>query len=77
MSEKRRGDATGKVFPDRLLTPDAIANVTVTRTKDPVSVALGSRGGKVRAARLSKSRRSEIARQAAQARWSKEGTRLR
>jgi hypothetical protein len=41
--------------------------------KDPAAVALGRKGGlkggKARAAALSKSRRSEIARGAAKARW--------
>jgi hypothetical protein len=41
--------------------------------KDPAAVALGRRGGlkggKARAAKLSAARRSEIARQAAEARW--------
>lgn len=43
--------------------------------KDPLAVELGRRGGlkggKVRAKRLSKKRRSEIAKKAAQARWGK------
>ena len=41
--------------------------------KDPAAVALGRKGGlkggKARAAKLSKDRRSEIARKAAKARW--------
>ncbi len=44
-------------------------------TKDPERVergkAGGSKGGKLRAERLSPERRSEIARKAAEARWSK------
>jgi len=43
--------------------------------KDPAAVALGRRGGlkggKARAAKLSASQRSDAARRAAQARWSK------
>jgi hypothetical protein len=43
--------------------------------KNPHAVALGrmggSKGGKLRAAKLSPERRSEIARKAVQARWSK------
>jgi hypothetical protein len=43
--------------------------------KNPHAVALGRlgglKGGKARAAKLSKKKRSEIARKAAQARWSK------
>jgi hypothetical protein len=45
-------------------------SVHVSRIKkDPAAVALGRRGGNVRAAALSKSRRREIARQAAETRW--------
>ena len=39
--------------------------------KDPAAKSLGSRGGKARAAALSKERRSEIAKSAAQKRWGK------
>lgn len=38
--------------------------------KDPAAQALGSKGGKKRAERLTAQRRSEIARMAASARWS-------
>jgi hypothetical protein len=37
--------------------------------KDPAAVALGRRGGKARAEALSKKRRTEIARDAAEKRW--------
>jgi hypothetical protein len=44
--------------------------VHITRMKkDPAAVALGRRGGKARAEALSKRRRKEIARQAAETRW--------
>jgi hypothetical protein len=39
--------------------------------KDPAAVALGRRGGHARAQGLSKKRRKEIAKKAAQARWRK------
>ena len=43
--------------------------------KDPAAVALGRKGGKIggpaRAAKLTRERRSEIARRAVQARWAK------
>jgi hypothetical protein len=39
--------------------------------KDPAAVALGKKGGAARAAALSKKRRAEIARKAAEKRWSK------
>jgi len=48
----------------------------VAKKKNPAAVLLGrlggSKGGKIRAARLSPERRSEIARQAVLARWTKE-----
>lgn len=37
--------------------------------KDPAAVALGQKGGKARAARLSKKQRVEIAKRAAMKRW--------
>lgn len=37
--------------------------------KDPTAVALGKKGGKARAAKLSAKKRSEIAKNAAGARW--------
>jgi hypothetical protein len=50
---------------------DVVGNaVDVTRIeKDPAAVALGRRGGNARAMALSKRRRKEIARQAAETRW--------
>jgi hypothetical protein len=40
--------------------------------KDKAAVALGRKGGRARAGSLSKNRRSEIAKQAARKRWSKQ-----
>ena len=37
--------------------------------KDPAAVALGKKGGKARAKKLSPEQRSEIAKKAAKARW--------
>ena len=39
--------------------------------KDPAAKALGAKGGKARAAKLSKEKRAEIARTAAKIRWGK------
>jgi len=52
--------ATGEVEEDTD-KPDA--------GKNPAAVELGRKGGKARAEKLSKKRRSEIARKAAQKRW--------
>lgn len=41
--------------------------------KDPAAKALGAKGGKARARNLNKKQRSEIARNAANARWRKHG----
>ena len=51
---------------------DVIGNaVTTEEGKNAAAVALGRMGGKARAAGLSKKRRKEIAKKAAQSRWSK------
>jgi hypothetical protein len=55
--------ATGEK-PNRDPTPEE-------EGKDPAAAALGRKGGKARAARLGKSRRKEIARKAAAARWNR------
>lgn len=39
--------------------------------RDPAAVALGQRGGKARASKLSREKRAEIAKQAATKRWAK------
>ena len=48
---------------------DDSKNMPDDRGKDPAAMALGRKGGKARAASLSKKRRSEIATRAASARW--------
>ena len=58
-----------------VLAADIVAEATGDSEKNPAAVALGRlgglKGGKARAKKLSKKRRSEIARNAAQARWAK------
>ncbi len=60
-----------------VLAADIVAEATEDSEKNPAAVALGrlggKKGGKARAAKLSKKRRSEIARKAAQARWAFKG----
>jgi hypothetical protein len=53
--------ATGQITED-MPTPES-------EGKDPAAVALGRKGGKARADGLTKKRRREIARKAANARW--------
>ena len=56
--------ATGEK-PNRDPTPEE-------QGKDPAAAALGARGGKARAAKLSAKKRAEIARKAAASRWGKD-----
>jgi hypothetical protein len=58
--------ATGEVADD-VRSPES-------EGKNPAAVALGRMGGKARAANMTKKRRKEIARQAAETRWKNQGT---
>ena len=72
-SSKKPGntDQTATFVPPA--TVQAAESLSSDATKDPAAVALGRKGGlkggKARAASLSKKRRVEIARGAAKARW--------
>ena len=57
--------ATGEITEDLGETEDG---------KDKAAVALGRKGGAARAAKLSKKRKAEIAREAAKKRWGKSGS---
>jgi hypothetical protein len=46
----------------------------LTKAQREIAAMTGKEGGKVRAKKLSKQRRIEIAKAAAQARWRKDGT---
>ena len=67
--------AQAKPLATLTFLPPTLVEQAAAEGKDPLAVELGRRGGlkggKVRAKRLSKKRRSEIARKAAQARWHK------
>lgn len=71
--EKRPADVIGNaVRVMRIATgeePEDYGRSPESEGKDPAAVALGRKGGKARAARMSKRRRKEIARQAAETRW--------
>jgi hypothetical protein len=72
--EKRPADVIGNaVHVMRIATGQIEDRVPSPKDegKDPAAVALGRRGGKARAEGLSKKRRKEIARKAAQQRWRK------
>ena len=55
--------ATGEI-EDKIVTPEA-------EGKDPAAVSMGKRGGKARAEKMTPERRAEIAKKAAEKRWSK------
>jgi hypothetical protein len=56
--------ATGET-PDRDPTPEE-------QGKDPAAAALGRKGGKARAAKMTAEQRAEIAKKAAASRWGKD-----
>jgi len=64
------------VVPDAEATPHAEGEATEKPEKNPAAVALGRlgglKGGKARAQKLTPEERSEIARRAAQARWTQD-----
>jgi hypothetical protein len=67
--EKRPADVIGNaVKVMRIATGEETEELETDRAKS-AAAELGSRGGKARAARLTKDRRSEIARKAAEKRW--------
>ena len=71
--EKRPADVIGAAIkvariatgeePDNIATPES-------EGKDAAAVSMGKRGGAARAAKLTPEKRAEIARKAAQKRWS-------
>jgi hypothetical protein len=69
--QKRPVDVIGNaVKVMRIATGEEGDNI-VDDGKDPAAKSLGSRGGKARAASLSKKERAAIAKKAAAARWQK------
>jgi hypothetical protein len=72
-SSKKPGAGDQTATFDPAVTVEAAESLSTDATKDPAAVALGRKGGlkggKARAASLSKKRRVEIARGAAKARW--------
>ena len=67
--EKRPADVIGAaVKVMRIATGEETEEIAVKSA----AAELGSRGGKARAAKLSKKKRAEIARKAAQSRWNKD-----
>jgi hypothetical protein len=70
--QKRPADVVGAaVKVMRIATGEEPEDFGADDGKDKAAQSLGQRGGRARAAALSKKRRSEIARLAAQKRWIK------
>jgi hypothetical protein len=70
--QKRPADVIGNAIKvARIATGEEEENFPADDGKDKAAQSLGQRGGKARAAALSKKRRSEIARKAAAQRWGK------
>lgn len=69
--EKRPGDVIGAAVKVMKIATGEIDDETTDDGKNKAAVELGRKGGAARAAKLSKKRRSEIAKKAAKTRWSK------
>ena len=67
--EKRPADVIGAAVKVMKIATGEIEEDTDDDGKNPAAVELGRRGGRARATKLSKERRSEIARRAAKSRW--------
>jgi hypothetical protein len=68
--EKRPGDVVGAAVMAAKIATGEIAE-QIEPKNESAAAELGRRGGKARAAKLSKKKRAEIARNAAQKRWGK------
>jgi len=69
--EKRPADVNARAVMIAKIATGEIDDVTTDDGKNAAAVALGRMGGKARAEGLSRKRRKEIARRAAQSRWGK------
>lgn len=70
--EKRPADVIGNaVHVMKIATGEIEEGAPVDDGKDPAAKALGAKGGKARAERMSSERRAEIAKKAALKRWAK------
>ena len=71
--EKRPADVIGAAITVAKIATGEIEEATDDDGKNKAAVELGRKGGAARAAKLSKKRRSEIAKKAAASRWKAEG----
>jgi hypothetical protein len=70
--EKRPADVIGNaIHVMRIATGEIEEGTPPDDGKDPAAVALGRKGGAARAAGMTAKKRSEIAKKAAKARWTK------
>ncbi len=69
--EKRPADVIGTAIRVAKIATGEIEDETTDDGKNKAAQELGRLGGKARAAKLSKKRRAEIAKTAAQKRWEK------
>ncbi len=72
--QKRPGDVIGAAITVAKIATGEITESEASEMddgKDPAAKALGAKGGKARAARMSPEQRAEIARKAAAKRWEK------
>jgi len=67
--QKRPADVVGNAVRVMQIATGEVEETIVDDGKDPAAKALGSKGGKKRAANLSPERRKEIAQKAAKSRW--------
>lgn len=67
--QKRPADVIGNAVKIAQIATGEVEDEIVDDGKDPAAKALGAKGGKARAAKMSPERRAEIARKAAQKRW--------
>ena len=71
--EKRPADAVGAAVMVAKIATGEIEDELTDDGKNKAAQELGRKGGQARAKKLSKKRRSEIARKAAAKRWSSKG----
>lgn len=73
--QRRAADVIGSAVMVAKIATGELEDVTTDDGKNAAAVALGRMGGKARAAGLTKKRRQEIAKKAAEKRWEKRKSR--
>lgn len=69
--QKRPADVIGNAIKVAQIATGEAQDEKLKDGKDPAAKALGAKGGKARAAKLTPEQRAEIARKAAKKRWEK------